>query len=292
MQLADLRPLSIGELLDRSFTLYRRYFLLFLGISGVPHIVVLALNLGRIFYNPTLAIPRLPGHGTAPAPTGFDDLAFWSILSLVIVVVSVVVAVLCQGATVVAVSEIYVGRTITIAESFERATRAFFRLLGVVVITTVVVFVGFIFLFVPGAYLFCRLLVAVPVTMMEGLPPRQSLERSFSLTKDQAGRSFLILLLYFFLATVGSGLLYMPFLLLIMLSKHSPEITVIWLALGTVGQIISTVLVSPILYISSSLFYFDLRVRKEGFDLELMMVSDTAPSVTTPGLIQQPNLFS
>jgi hypothetical protein len=41
----ELRPLSLGEILDRTFTLYRRYFLLFLGISAIPQLLVLAFQL-------------------------------------------------------------------------------------------------------------------------------------------------------------------------------------------------------------------------------------------------------
>lgn len=44
----ELRPLSTGEILDRTFTLYRRNFLLFLGISAIPHVLVLVLNLVRV----------------------------------------------------------------------------------------------------------------------------------------------------------------------------------------------------------------------------------------------------
>ena len=32
MAMMDLRPLTIGEILDRTFNLYRRHFVLFLGI--------------------------------------------------------------------------------------------------------------------------------------------------------------------------------------------------------------------------------------------------------------------
>jgi hypothetical protein len=32
----DLRPLSLGEILDRTFSLYRRHFILFLGINAFP----------------------------------------------------------------------------------------------------------------------------------------------------------------------------------------------------------------------------------------------------------------
>ena len=40
----DLRPLNLGEVLDRTFTLYRRHFPLFVGISAIPQTLVLALN--------------------------------------------------------------------------------------------------------------------------------------------------------------------------------------------------------------------------------------------------------
>ena len=45
MDAMELRPLSTGEILDRTFTLYRQNFLLFLGISAIPHVLVLVLNL-------------------------------------------------------------------------------------------------------------------------------------------------------------------------------------------------------------------------------------------------------
>ncbi len=40
MAALDLRPLSLGELLDRTFFLYRRHFLLFIGIAAVPYLVL------------------------------------------------------------------------------------------------------------------------------------------------------------------------------------------------------------------------------------------------------------
>src|SRR5215475_2410940 len=40
-----LRPLSMGELLDRTFYLYRNNFPLFVGITAIPQLVVLTLRL-------------------------------------------------------------------------------------------------------------------------------------------------------------------------------------------------------------------------------------------------------
>src|SRR6266853_668038 len=41
MAALDLRPLSLGELLDRTFFLYRQHFLLFIGIAAMPYLILL-----------------------------------------------------------------------------------------------------------------------------------------------------------------------------------------------------------------------------------------------------------
>jgi hypothetical protein len=38
-------PASLGEILDRTFMLYRRHFLLFVGIAAVMHLVLLVMKL-------------------------------------------------------------------------------------------------------------------------------------------------------------------------------------------------------------------------------------------------------
>jgi len=48
MSQVDLRPLSMGELLDRTFSLYRRHFPLFIGIAAIPHLLVLALQRAQL----------------------------------------------------------------------------------------------------------------------------------------------------------------------------------------------------------------------------------------------------
>ncbi|PYV11272.1 MAG: hypothetical protein DMG23_04795, partial [Acidobacteria bacterium] len=42
MATPDLRPLSFGELLDRTFSLYRRHFWVFVGIMAIPQLFIVA----------------------------------------------------------------------------------------------------------------------------------------------------------------------------------------------------------------------------------------------------------
>jgi hypothetical protein len=54
--------------------------------------------------------------------------------------------------------------------------------------------------------------------------------------------------------------------------------------LTAVGSFIAGTLVIPIVTIAMSLFYYDMRVRKEGFDLQVMMsaVGGAAPASSGP----------
>jgi hypothetical protein len=274
MNTFDLRPLSLGEILDRTFTLYRSYFLLFVGISAIPRVLVLVLNLAQVFV--LIPMGGLGLGGTAPrAPVPSTQMVggivAYAVISLLALVVGLIVLLLTQGATIIAVSELYLGRSITIAESFKRVRGELGTLLGVVILNGLAIFAGFIFLIIPGIYIMCRLLVCVPAALTENLGPVESLERSFALTLDNAGRAFMILLLYFAIS-IGAGVLFAaPFEVGIFFSKNSPGLMAFWLAMTQVGAFVAGVLVTPVVTIASAVFYYDLRVRKEAFDLQMLM---------------------
>ncbi len=60
----------------------------------------------------------------------------------------------------------------------------------------------------------------------------------------------------------------------------------LWTALYQVGSFIATTLVTPISTIALTVFYYDLRVRKEAFDLQMMMTTVDNPGMVaaTPGI--------
>ena len=139
------------------------------------------------------------------------------------------------------------------------------------------------FLVVPGVYLACRLITNVPVTFLENLGIRDTLNRSLKLTQDNAGRSFLIFALYDFLAITATGLLVYPFTFTFGLYQHDPAAALLWRSLGQVGGSFVATLLHPAIAISAKLFYYDLRVRKEALDLQLMMNQVGDPARRTAG---------
>jgi hypothetical protein len=274
----DLRPLSLGEILDRTFSLYRRHFLLFLGITALPQLLVLALNLVQSM---RMEIPatRTPAPVEQLQSSGL--MAFSFVGFFVGLIVYLVAYLFAQGGTVFAVSELYLGRQTSIGASLSRMRGQLGSLFGVILLNGLAVMVATIFLIIPGIYLACRLITCIPAALLEDLGPRASLERSFRLTKDNAGRSFVIFLLYFIMLYAAILLFMFPFLFMAGLSAKEPGMMRLWLSLSQVGNSIAAVLVSPFLTIATAVFYYDLRVRKEAFDLQVMMnPSGTIPSGT------------
>ncbi len=173
MKSLDLRPLSVGEILDHTFTLYRGNFLLFLGICAVPQILLLALNLSQVFIG-TPAIPGKQGKTAAIAQMSAGMGVAAVMLGLLVLIVWLIVHLFAQGATVIAVSELYLGRTITISDSFRRMRGEAGNLLGVILLNGLATGAAFILLIIPGIYVMCRLAVCIPAALIENLGPRTS----------------------------------------------------------------------------------------------------------------------
>jgi hypothetical protein len=255
----DLRPLTLGEILDRTFTLYRSHFLLFLGIAGVPQILVLTVRLWR---------DALEQRSTASSGSAASVVAAVALVCLVVVLL--VAYLFSQGGTLFAVSEIYLGRsTTTITGALQRVRGNFGSLFGVAFVNGLAIIGASILFVVPGIYVACRLLVCVPAALIEGRGPRDSLDRSWQLTDGSAGRAFVILLLYAVVAVALGLLAGVPAGIGIMAPTTDPHVLWFWQIVQELASSAATILTRPILLIATAIFYYDLRVRKEGFDLKL-----------------------
>ncbi len=285
-----LRPLSLGEILDRTFSLYRRHFLLFLGITALPHLLILLLNLGQILFMKAPAMIAKPPLDTQFQARGGSGLMAFGLGGLLVGGVIYLVAYLfSQGGTIYAVSELYLGRTATISASLRKVWGQLANLFGVCLLNGLAVMGATIFLIIPGIYVACRLITCVPAALLEDLGARESLERSFYLTKGSAWRALVIYVLYFVLLYAAALLFMIPFGVAIAMAAKDPSMARLSLGLFQVGNFLAGILVGPFLLIATSVFYYDLRVRKEAFDLQLMM----NPSGNVPsGASRIPSMLS
>jgi hypothetical protein len=245
-----LRPLTVGEILDVSFTLYRRHFAPLAGValvcSGIPVILNMFIQAsGGMLQN-------LP-------------------LVLVYYIVFAALSSIATAATLFIVSDSYLGRTIDARAALRRAGPFIGRILICSMLTGLVIFVGFMFFVIPGIILLAGLILAIPAVVIEGKSAGAALARSWELTRGSRWRMLglllvLIILLYIPLAAIGGIIaLFVPGAGSIL---STPNVTVSVTAVALSG--LAQIFIYPLFYCVLTIAYYDLRVRKEGFDLEVL----------------------
>lgn len=260
-----LRPLTLGELLDRCFFLYRKNFVLFAGIIALPHLVLLAFQLLGV----VLQIQR--------ALIGVLPSVLWTLLT---VVISLGTMAASQGATVIAVSQVHLDRPISITEAFAKIRGRIFYLALIMIGTWIGIGVGFVLLVVPGIILLLMWALTIPVAVLEDTGLRDSVSRSAELTKGHRGRVFVIYLLFLVLIYAAYLAWELPvFATIGVMSRGRGALTIpLWTQFVIpVGNFVSQCLVGPLMTIGLSLLYYDEKVRKEAFDLQHMMTALDGP---------------
>jgi hypothetical protein len=255
-----LRPLEIGDVLDETFRMYRRHFLLFAGLS-VAFALPLAIFAGYGFwsffdqalsgvYNTTTA--NTPDFSGILVGLGIGYLVYFAVLPLQ------------YGAITYAICESAQGRPVRVAAVLRGALRRYLHVAGYLALT-----IGMILLFCLfplWIWISVGWIAVLPAIFVENIGVGGAMSRSWSLVRGVWWRTFLIALLIFILTYVVTLALDAFFylgqaLLSIVLSQY------ITLALYETAGILVQALVSPVLMIALVLIYFDLRVRKEGLDL-------------------------
>jgi len=250
MSVPVLRPLSLGEVLDVSFGLYRTRFGSLLAVSVACQLVPALL---RIYFG--------------SLGTMFENLP----LTLAYYTLAIVLSAVGVASSTFIVSEAYLGQETSATAALGRAFAMIGRIITVSMLTSLLIGLGFVLLIVPGVILLTGLILSTVVTVLE-TPDNstKAMGRSWELTNGFRGKVFLTMF------CVG-----------LMLMVPTVTIGVIWgivgVATGPVGavgmEVVTTllsILVYPFFYVVLTVLYYDLRVRKEGFDLELL-ASQMAP---------------
>jgi hypothetical protein len=116
-------------------------------------------------------------------------------------------------------------------------------------------------------YFYVRLQIAVPAAMLERLGSLRALERSWTLVKGgwlRGAALVLVLGTLDFVVSVGPALVPLTVILIILPETDTTTINLITAIIGIVGSSFF----KPIQLLATTLLYFDLRVRQEGYDLE------------------------
>jgi len=300
---SNLRPLTLGEILDRTAQLYRTNFLLFAGIFAAYAGVVMVLNLAQIGLTSWL-------HAT--------QTNIWlQVLLAAAFLVKALLVFLFAGAAVAAINRavawVHLGEPATIRAAYKSTLPQLGRYLwlmtiaafmiwapllvisvvaGVVValhpgmLTTQtgpanpqslmllgVLSIVFLLFIIPwmvyAIFMAIRYSLAVPACVVENLKARKALRRSIELSKGSRGRIFMLGLLVFVIEIGLVGI--SQFFLFVLAFKHHGQLGPVAQAISQVVAFFTNTFLGPIYATGVTLFYYDQRIRKEGYDIEWMM---------------------
>jgi len=274
----ELRPMDIGEILDRSLKIYLENFGRLLAIAltvAVPAILIVAVFQGSI-------------QGMAEAgPAASDQERLRDVLGgfallLAMLFSLIVVSGLTQGAMIQAISNLYLGQPADLGQAFSRALSRAVPLICSTMIVGFVVGMGTCACIFPGLYLAAAWFGASAAVVLEDRGPIDSMTRSWHLSRDHRGRIFGCLCIVYAAIIILNGL--MSWALHVARQSGFPYFFKITdLAEIVISQLWGA-LFQPLMAIVIILLYYDLRVRKEAFDLQVLAREmGTAPPPSEDG---------
>jgi hypothetical protein len=245
-----LRPRSPTELVDAAFQLYRR--------DPIPFITGLAL-----IYVPWLVIAAASGLALALA----DATTFNAGSMLWYALGSGLAYMLASSVTTSLANDAYFGRDGDLRKALQLVVRRFGDILVAALIMGVCVMMGLFFLLLPGIYIYCRLFCTKQAILLEDRNGAASVGRSWKLSKGSVRHILNTLGLALLLnLAVGLGANF--------IARMVPS--------QIVQQVIATIvgcLVYPIVGIIETMLYYDIRIRREGFDIEYLASAAAVPPI-------------
>jgi hypothetical protein len=304
----DLRPLTLGELLDRAFTLYRRHFWLFVGLMAIPSVFVLILTVGSELMQLLTRTNAAAFADVGPATLAAGFVAAGLVVFLLIVGYMVTYTV-TLGATTLAVSEIYAGRTATIAGSYSRMRGQVGRLMllilliglrlsgiaigclmagGLVGLVAGLLFgtgasataggrIGFVLGMMVGGLAVVvfslRYALSISSLVLEDVTAGQSIRRSVALTHGNLGRTAVLVIFAMIVTYAGLLVVQGPFAFAAAMADQDSSLA-LWLTLlGALNGAVGGAITGPLMIVALVVLYYDIRIRKEGLDLRMMLAS-------------------
>ncbi|HEU5048829.1 MAG TPA: glycerophosphoryl diester phosphodiesterase membrane domain-containing protein [Gemmatimonadales bacterium] len=276
MAAVTLRPLSTGEILDHAFGLFRQLFVPLVVVQVICSSVPLLMNL-------------------YVAASGTQN----PLVTLVIYLVAFILGALASAATAYIISENYLGRPLGARDALARAVPrigdVMILSLGVGFVVVIAALPALLVIGAGGAYaalggtsgtsavgggvalmlvglallvlpfaVFSGLSIATPALVLERIPAGRAMSRSWQLTKKSRLR--IIGLLFVVLVIVMIPMFGIGALAGIFGTDESRGGIVFVTAVTGVISL----MITPLLYCVLTLLYYDLRVRKEGYDLEVL----------------------
>ena len=244
--ISTLGPRDLGGIVNDTFKIYGRNFLRLITIVAIPQVILGIL--GYVLVDVWI-LPVITSMGT------ITSLAPLIWVAVILVVVYIVAYALMEGALIHAVSEQSLGRTIGIGRAYRFAWRRMGAMIGAQILAGLALFgLCITIIGIPFAIYFgVRWAFIVQAALLEGVGPRAALSRSSDWVMGDWWRVVGIMLV---VGIIAGGIGF-----------------VLSLTVGLIpyaGTMIASILPTPIAITAATLLYYDLRVRKQGYSLEVL----------------------
>jgi hypothetical protein len=278
---ARLRPMGIGDILDETFRLYRENFMLFVATCAVLEVPVQIINF-LILLSAPFGPPLTPGQSLTPGQ--ISELVARSGANSIGGLIGAFAAAIITAALAVAISNRYLNRNVTVGDAY----RATLNRLGPLLLAIVWAGVRLILLGIA-----CIVLIGIPfliyfavawsllsqVVMLENVGGGSASGRSRELIRGYWWKTLGLLIVVWLLVAI---LTFIPTVVIgAIIGSSAGPLSARLLITGIVGLIMG-VLTRPIPIAAMTLLFYDLKIRKEAFDLEAMVQQAGAPPPTAP----------
>jgi hypothetical protein len=286
--MSNIRPMQLGEILDGTFSIYRRHFALFMRLSLIVVWLPTALWVYvQVRYSGLRGIDLFAAFETHPVVV--------VLLGLGLLVLLTAASMLLKAGTVRVISDSYLGNEPQLAPALQLGLSRIVPLLVVAIskglllalicivgsiVVGLLVFVGrFAGAAVAGllglsggfalawffVYVLCGYGITTQTVVLEDLPSSfDAFGRSWDLTRGARGKVF---------GTAAVTWLISQFLPSMVIAAISAVIMAAGPALQPVLIVLASlmsIVLAPILPCAMTLLYYDLRVRREAFDLQML----------------------
>jgi len=297
-----LRPLTLGEIYDGAFRAVRSNPGVMFGMAAVIVGATLVLQTLVTFIIidelETALLQDATAVDLATVAGGFVGIFLSGILTSLATLVY-------TGLAIVAVSEAVLGNKISMGELWRRARSRVFRLVlltvvesigaflalatvyaimalafvalistsavtessGGVVIGIILIPLVLVGLGILAAYIVVKLMLAPCVVMLEGTGIFAALARSWRLVKGHFWRLLGIMLLTLIIVTVIMSVVSMPITMGV--AMFMPDNITVNLVVSSMANLLGSLITIPLIAAVMALLYIDVRMRKEGLDIEL-----------------------
>jgi len=301
-----LRPMNLGEILDRTLQIYRSRFLAFFSIAAIPALALMAIELADYRFFPQSQNRTADEQGQELLWSLLRSLLHYHVAAILGLLIFPIFVKVASDAVLEQATSIRIAIQFTLSKARSFLWIAFLKVIAQFLIpeilTCVAIFIVALIEYATGAFnnkgavllvafgLFSPILggialflwisscisLAVPVVALEPFTGLRALKRSWTLSRDTRIR---ILVAWMSLSILGIGLAGGFHLLLYFFTDlffYGGKVTKLIdqplyrFADYLLGAMLAA-LTGPLYPIAITLFYYDQRIRREGFDIDWMM---------------------